>query len=191
VVPPTVAPKAPPPELVVEGGRRFRPTYPHLPASDRPGMFVLGMKKCGSSLFNTIVQQLCAANGVGYLSLPDQAFEQNFHVVQLGTSPYFSSPFRDGWVYGGFRQLPDILSSLEFFKARRKLLLVRDPRDALVSDYFSVAYSHSLPPADSARDEAFVEACCISAKRPLHRRLMTLCSRPAAASSGSSSLCYA
>lgn len=152
VVPPTVAPKAPPLELVVEGGRHFRPTYPHLPALDRPAMFVLGMKKCGSSLFNTIVQQLCAANGLGYLSLPDQAFEQNFHFVQLGTSPSFSSLFRDGWVYGGFRQLPDFLSSLEFFKARRKLLLVRDPRDALVSEYFSVAYSHSLPPADNASD---------------------------------------
>ena len=110
------------------------------------------MKKCGSSLFNTIVQQLCAANGAGYLSLPDQSFQQNFHFVQLGTSPAFASLFRDGWIYGGFRQLPPFLSELGFFQRRRKLLLVRDPRDALVSEYFTVAFSHSLPPASNAAD---------------------------------------
>ena len=141
-----------PAELQLEDGRLFRPTFPTQPAGKHQAVFVLGMKKCGSSLFNTIVQQLCAANGAGYLSLPDQSFQQNFHFVQLGTSPAFASLFRDGWIYGGFRQLPPFLSELEFFQRRPKLLLVRDPRDALVSEYFSVAFSHSLPPASAAAD---------------------------------------
>lgn len=141
-----------PAELQLEGGRLFRPTFPAQPAGKHQAVFVLGMKKCGSSLFNTIVQRLCAANGAGYLSLPDQSFQQNFHFVQLGTSPEFASLFRDGWIYGGFRQLPPFLSELGFFQRRPKLLLVRDPRDALVSEYFSVAFSHSLPPASTAAD---------------------------------------
>jgi hypothetical protein len=45
------------------------------PASEHQAIFVLGMKKCGSSLFNTIVQRLCAANVPGYLSLPDHSFQ--------------------------------------------------------------------------------------------------------------------
>jgi hypothetical protein len=44
-------------------------------ASEHQAIFVLGMKKCGSSLFNTIVQRLCAANVPGYLSLPDHSFQ--------------------------------------------------------------------------------------------------------------------
>jgi hypothetical protein len=141
-----------PAELLLEGGRLFRPTFPAQTASKQQAIFVLGMKKCGSSLFNRIVQRLCAANEAGYLSLPDQSFQQNFHFVQLGTSPAFASLFRDGWIYGGFRQLPPFLSELGFFQRRPKLLLVRDPRDALVSEYFSVAFSHSLPPASTAAD---------------------------------------
>jgi hypothetical protein len=83
-----------PAELQLEGGRLFRPSFPAQPAGEHQAVFVLGMKKCGSSLFNTIVQRLCAANGAGYLSLPDQSFQQNFHFVQLGTSPAFASLFR-------------------------------------------------------------------------------------------------
>ena len=185
----TVKTTALPAELQLEGGRLFRPTFPAQPAGKHQAIFVLGMKKCGSSLFNTIVQQLCAANGAGYLSLPDQSFQQNFHFVQLGTSPAFASLFRDGWIYGGFRQLPPFLSELGFFQRRPKLLLVRDPRDALVSEYFSVAFSHSLPPANTAADggvregllrrreaarEQTVDAFALQSSRPYARQLEPL-----------------
>jgi hypothetical protein len=185
----TVNTSALPVELQLEGGRMFRPTFPAQPAREHQAVFVLGMKKCGSSLFNTIVKQLCAANGTGYLSLPDQSFQQNFHFVQLGTSPAFASLFRDGWIYGGFRQLPPFLSELGFFQRRPKLLLVRDPRDALVSEYFSVAFSHSLPPASTAADGGVreglmrrreaalaqtVDAFALQSSRPYARQLEPL-----------------
>jgi hypothetical protein len=54
---------------------------------------------------------------------------------------------KPGNLYGGFRSLPPALAGCEGFKKARKVLLVRDPRDVLVSEYFSNAYSHSLPVA--------------------------------------------
>src|SRR5581483_992537 len=50
-----------------------------------------------------------------------------------------------GNVYGGFRNYPSGFEQNRFFREGKKVLLVRDPRDALVSEYFSSAYSHSLP----------------------------------------------
>jgi len=146
-----------PAELQLEGGRLFRPTFPAQPASENQAIFALGMRKCGSSLFYTIVEWLCNYNGAGYLGLPEQLFEQNFTFEQLGTSPAFPALFRDGWIYGGSRDLPPFLSELDFFQRRRKLLLVRDPRDALVSEYFSVAFSHSLPPVSTAAERGMRE----------------------------------
>ncbi len=149
-----------PPQTVrlhLEDHAVFTASFP--PQAPRPqdAIFVLGIKKCGSSLFNVIVQRLCAENNVGYLSLPDQAFQQNLPFAQLGTSQAFEELFQDGLIYGGFRQAPGFLTELSFFRSRRKLLLVRDPRDALVSEYFSVAYSHALPAADPAKADGVRE----------------------------------
>ena len=53
-----------------------------------------------------------------------------------------------GRVYGGFRSMPLVFAQSELYRRSRKILLVRDPRDALVSEYFSLAYSHGLPEAE-------------------------------------------
>ncbi|WP_322781624.1 sulfotransferase domain-containing protein [Synechococcus sp. CBW1107] len=144
-------------QLDLENQAVFRASFPAQVPRPQDAIFVLGIKKCGSSLFNVIVQRLCLENNVGYVSLPDQAFQQNLHFAQLGTSSAFGELFHDGWIYGGYRQVPDFLTELSFFRSRRKLLLVRDPRDALVSEYFSVAYSHALPPADPTKTDGVRE----------------------------------
>jgi hypothetical protein len=41
--------------------------------------------------------------------------------------------------------MPGILRTSDLFRQSPKLLMVRDPRDALVSQYFSNAYSHPIP----------------------------------------------
>ena len=62
-----------------------------------------------------------------------------------------------GNLYGGFRSMPRGFANSAQFNEARKILLVRDPRDALVSEYFTVAYSHSVPEVNAdmpgAREE--------------------------------------
>ncbi len=41
--------------------------------------------------------------------------------------------------------MPLTLADHPIYRSARKLLMVRDPRDALVSEYFSNAYSHQIP----------------------------------------------
>jgi Sulfotransferase domain len=56
--------------------------------------------------------------------------------------------FREtGYCYGGFRIFP--CYPVPILTTSKVILLVRDPRDILVSLYFSVRGSHVMPPADT------------------------------------------
>ncbi|MFO8053162.1 MAG: sulfotransferase family 2 domain-containing protein [Candidatus Omnitrophota bacterium] len=48
-----------------------------------------------------------------------------------------------GYFFGPFRSVHKGISNLDSYKI---LIVVRDPRDVLVSNYFSICYSHGYPP---------------------------------------------
>jgi hypothetical protein len=54
---------------------------------------------------------------------------------------------REGLLYVPLRRLYPV-PAIEHY---RTVLMLRDPRDVLVSHYFSMAYSHALPPTDGRR----------------------------------------
>ena len=60
---------------------------------------------------------------------------------------------RPGNVYGGIRDVPRAWLDAELFRNGLKLLIVRDPRDALVSEYYSNAYSHPIPAQNADHGE--------------------------------------
>ena len=51
-----------------------------------------------------------------------------------------------------YQKLADITSDPEFVRDKIGIFFVRDPRDILVSSYFSFGYSHGLSPVDELRD---------------------------------------
>jgi hypothetical protein len=109
-----------------------------------PSIFIVGLLKSGSTLLNRIMRPITVAAGLSFRAPASEMFERG---LELKTATVAFEPF--GHAYGGFRDLPWPLPD---FAADRTVLLVRDPRDALTSLYFSVAYSH-VPPgtADSPR----------------------------------------
>jgi len=88
------------------------------------------------------MRPITAAAGLTYRSPADEMFKRglNFKKSTVDFEPF-------GYAYGGFRDLPWPLPD---YAGGRTVVLVRDPRDALTSFYFSMAYSH-VPPgtADS------------------------------------------
>lgn len=115
--------------------------------------FALSVRKSGSSIFNNIVAALANMNGVTFVDVAGKLFEHGVSVAQWQRSIELLKIVQPGNVYGGFRNMPFAMIESPYFKQSRKLLMVRDPRDALVSEYFSNAYSHSLPTSGSARDQ--------------------------------------
>ena len=69
-------------------------------------------------------------------------FEQRFPVENDWYYQYDRTLFkRTGCVYGPFRQ-PFFASDFDFFK---KIIFLRDPRDALISRFYSFGFSHGVP----------------------------------------------
>lgn len=111
----------------------------------QPILFALGVRKSGSSLMNMMLIELAAANGFPVVALPDAAFRAGYRYPDWNGNPELFRILRRGNLYAGFRDAPSGLFGRLAFKDALKVLLVRDPRDALVSEYFSSAFSHRLP----------------------------------------------
>ncbi len=98
---------------------------------------------------NSMVADLARLNGRAYLDIAGGFFQADIPERVWRTDPVSRNLLIPGQVHGGFRAMPLIFASHQIFIAARKILLVRDPRDALVSEYFSNAFSHSLPQLDA------------------------------------------
>jgi len=107
--------------------------------------FLFGIHKCGSSLLNSIFVDICRVNDIPDFPLPEMAFEQGIPTEAWDNCTAFNSIIEDGYCYRGYRHFPLFLAKNNLIHQRKKILLVRDPRDAIVSSYFSFAKSHLLP----------------------------------------------
>ena len=134
-------------EYTVSEGKILSLSLPQ--PTDRECAFILGVRKSGSTLLNKIVKDLCKHNSLPYFSIAERAFEQNLRFKDWTRADELQEVIKDGIVYFGFRALPLFLANNELFNQRKKILLVRDPRDAIVSEFFTVAFNHSIPKESS------------------------------------------
>ncbi|MEQ9301131.1 MAG: sulfotransferase domain-containing protein [Cyclobacteriaceae bacterium] len=115
--------------------------------------FVFSLVKAGSTLINNIVKEICDHNRISTISIYDQAFIQGIRTRNVPSAVKRIILDR-GYGYLGFRHYfpfndpPDL-------SRNKKILLVRDPRDILVSLYFSNYFSHVVPKEGEAR-QAFI-----------------------------------
>jgi hypothetical protein len=124
------------------------------PVSDTPSVFAFSLAKAGSTLMFNLLRGLAPAAGAVFFSLDDLMFKQG-QPLPL-TWPGAARLFRPrGYCYGGYRGLPR--HALPPFADSRSILLVRDPRDMIVSQYYSFRESHTVP-ADAGPDHPMARA---------------------------------
>ena len=114
----------------------------------RPGdsaWVVLGVRKSGSSMFNRALKLMAKFNRVNWIDIPGDLFSNDVPVPRWRGNPAPPGLLRPGNVYGGFRDYPAGLAQSPVFRGAIKVLLVRDPRDAIVSEYYSTRQTHSIP----------------------------------------------
>jgi hypothetical protein len=119
--------------------------------------FALGVRKSGSSIFSSIVNALALNNNINVVDIPERMFNSGYRYIDWNDHQRVCDLLWRGNCYIGFRDPPTALYSDPVFIEARKILLVRDPRDALVSEYFSNAYSHSLPTEDGVQSVVAAE----------------------------------
>jgi hypothetical protein len=111
--------------------------------------FVFGVHKSGSTMMHKMVQDVCAGSSIPCLDFPSVCFEEGIQAREWRSDTTLLPIFQHRKLFFGFRFFPEILAN-PVIKIREKkfVLLVRDPRDALVSQYFSFGgkyLSHKLP----------------------------------------------
>jgi hypothetical protein len=121
-------------------GRPYRVSLPN-PSPGVRAAYLFAYAKSGSTLMNNLVTTYCQVRGVPTLSVFDTAFGQGIPTQQIG--PDAAVCFEpEGVIYTGFRHYPAFDLDL---RHSTTLLLVRDPRDMLVSMYYSMLVSHPIP----------------------------------------------
>lgn len=109
-----------------------------------PSVYAFSLPKAGSTLFFLMLRDICYASGISWVDLPSYSFLNGFQFDSKSMNKKNLNIYNNdvGHCFCGFRFLPNKiqLHGLEHLKIA---LLVRDPRDILVSHYFSMKYSHN------------------------------------------------
>jgi hypothetical protein len=108
-------------------------------------LFLMAPYKAGSTMLFVYTRSICRLLNVSYVDYPQHIWEKGGDLVQ----EYYANPSAHGMlseplVYIGNRQAVTTLSEDTHGKIA-SLMMIRDPRDALVSMYFSFLHSHAKP----------------------------------------------
>ncbi|MEM1239925.1 MAG: sulfotransferase domain-containing protein [Cyanobacteria bacterium P01_H01_bin.26] len=124
------------------------------PAPSFTKAFAFSVHKSGSSLMTSLLTQYCRTVDFPIINIPEILFHEGFFEKDWHQLTELREVIKSGYLYLGFRALPEILNPTSKSNVIdpcdfRSCLLVRDPRDCLVSQYFSMgrskSSSHALP----------------------------------------------
>ncbi len=114
-----------------------------------PPCYAFSVHKSGSTMMNKMIGTICKVRDIPSIALPNLFFDEAIPPRKWSQDPGLKEICSRNLLYFGFRFLPPVFADPDFrLKERRCVLLVRDPRDALVSQYFSFGKkdgSHRLP----------------------------------------------
>jgi len=121
--------------------------------------FAFSVHKSGSTMLGKMIKDVCKRRDIPAVSVPNFFFSEGVSAQDWKDDQKLAPVFTRQILYYGFRFLPPVMREPEVdLRDSRFVLLVRDPRDALVSQYFSygkTSGSHALPKKNA---EAFIAA---------------------------------
>jgi len=122
--------------------------YPGSP-SRQASLFAIGVVKGGSTLLHSILEDLQPYSSRKLLPISRKFFVSGVPLREVveDVDNLFQQP---GYIFATLRWLPQKLH-IPALDKEKKLLLVRDPRDMLVSAYYSFRESHRIPKSGHIR----------------------------------------
>jgi len=117
-----------------------------MPAAAPYSVFLMTIHKAASSFVGAeILPVLAKAQGFEFMDLSVKAFNAgaDYRETMEAHRSILESP---GYCFGPFRG--SLVLNMLDMSANRLLVHVRDPRDCVVSAYYSFGYSHSVPPGE-------------------------------------------
>jgi sulfotransferase family protein len=135
-------------KLKTTEGKEFAISVPD--PINRPSFFIFSLPKSGSTLLMQMVTDVCRLQKIPMVDVATEIFNRGIQPATL-TRDINSIWEKQGYCYLGFRSF---FPAIDFdFTQTKNILLIRDPRDMLVSLYFSIKYSH-VEPAGAGPDNS-------------------------------------
>ncbi len=126
--------------LVSKSDQKYKVSIPE-PMPGLVSAYIFAFAKSGSTLLDNMVSAYCHEIGVPTFSLYNTAFDQGVLTQEIDSDAVVCFQ-KTGCIYTGFRHFP--FFNLDVHDAPT-ILLVRDPRDMIVSMYYSILKSHVIP----------------------------------------------
>lgn len=118
-------------------------TLPPTRSPETASVYAFSLPKAGSVMLDSILGALSSIEGLTYVSIMGEFFQLG--LAEKNVPAQTSNIFLDhGYCYGGFRSFPQHFE-IPNLRRCKAILLVRDPRDMIVSHYFSTRSSHPDP----------------------------------------------
>lgn len=127
-----------------------------LSGSQHSSIIHMGLNRSASQWVKSVLRRAGNTVDLVHVRWNEMAFHSEYpyldHLDEVGE---YGKIFRPrGYLYSSFGGYPKGISQLKKYKV---VLVVRDPRDLLVSRYFSIAISHPVPTVGSPDRDAFLE----------------------------------
>ncbi len=150
----------------------------HRNPNPHPSIIHFTVNKAGSQHVLNVLARCAALSGMvpvnihGYAFHTGLPFLDHLSVEEMARYRHIFKP--QGYLYSSFGGMIEGIPDLEKY---RIILMVRDPRDVLVSGYFSLAYSHDLPMEDSPKYGNFVQKRLEARNVPLDEYVRAECGK--------------
>lgn len=123
--------------------------------SKKTSVLHFSFNKAATQTVKKLLMACAKSNELTPVLLHDYAFHHSMpfldHLDREAMKEYAHVFKPEGYLYTVFGGMIEGIPDLERFKV---VLVVRDPRDILVSDYFSIAHSHAIP--DGEKKELYL-----------------------------------
>lgn len=130
----------------------------HVNANTHRSILHFSVNKAATQYVKSILTRCVAEEGMVPVHIHEYAFHTRFpyldHLSSDEMEEYQHVFTPEGYLYSVFGGMIEGIPDLEAYLT---VLMVRDPRDVLVSKYYSMAYSHSQPAETGDKFEDFME----------------------------------
>jgi hypothetical protein len=131
----------------------------HPSGSELSSIIHFTFNRAGSQYVKSILRRCAMETGLVPVDMNGYAYASSFpyfYYLPADEMRRYSHVFRArGYLYSAFN---GFISGIPVIEQFRVLLVIRDPRDILTSNYFSDAFSHSRPPTTGDKHLGFDEA---------------------------------
>ena len=113
-------------------------------SSTHPSIIHMGLNRSASQWIKSVLRRVSETEGLVHVRWNEMAFDSSYPFLdRLESVEEYQHIFKPrGYLYSAFGGYPVGIPNFARYKV---ILAVRDPRDILVSRYYSKAFSHRLP----------------------------------------------